>query len=69
MYSTSGYEKQVDNKTKNKRKHIKKILNEYKIKMNSFHPKDTSPNHFVNKLEYRMNQYYNLYKSKNILTK
>ena len=42
------------------------ILNEYKSKMNSLHPNNKSPNLFVNKLEYRMKQYYNLYKSKNV---
>ena len=33
--------------------------------MNSFNPKGKSPNLFVNKLEYRMKQYYDLYNSKN----
>jgi hypothetical protein len=59
----------VKTKHSNKRKSLKNILNEYKLKMNSFHPKDTSPNHFVNKLEYRMKQYYSLYKSKNDIMK
>ena len=59
----------VKTKHTNKQKSLKNILNEYKLKMNSFHPKDDSPNHFVNKLEYRMKQYYNLYKSKNEIMK
>ena len=59
----------VKTKQTNKRKSLKNILNEYKLKMNSFHPKDASPNHFVNKLEYRMKHYYNLYKSKNDIMK
>lgn len=58
-------------KTKNttRQTSLKNILCEYKIKMNSFHPKDKSPNKFVNKLEHRMKHYYNLYKSKNEITK
>ncbi len=59
----------VKTKNANKRKSLKNILNEYKLKMNSFHPKGDSPNIFVNKLEYRMKHYYNLYKSKNDIMK
>jgi len=63
-----GYKKSKE-KYKTKKKIIKKIINEYKIKMNSFNPKGNSPNFFVNKLEYRMKQYYNLYNSKNEIMK
>ena len=44
---------------------VNKIINEYKLKMNSFYPNNKSPNLFVNKLEYRMKQYYDMYKSNN----
>ena len=47
-------------------KNLKKIINEYRLKMNSFNPKDNSPNLFINKLEYRMKYYYGLYKSKKV---
>lgn len=63
-----GYKKSKVN-SKTKKILIKKIINEYKIKMNSFNPKGNSPNFFVNKLEYRMKQYYNLYNSKNEIMK
>jgi len=53
----------------NTKKKLAKIMNEYKIKMNSFNPTQKSPNIFVNKLQYRMKQYYNLYKSKNEIIK
>ena len=68
MYKVSNV-RVVKTKHSNKRNSLKNILNEYKLKMNSFHPKDASPNHFVNKLEYRLQQYYNLYKSKNDIMK
>tara|TARA_Y100001970_G_C14249301_1_gene870604 strand:- start:2050 stop:2256 length:207 start_codon:yes stop_codon:yes gene_type:complete len=64
-----GDDRVVKTKNSTTRKSLKNILSEYKIKMNSFHPKDDSPNKFVNKLEYRMKHYYNLYKSKNDITK
>jgi len=41
----------------------KKIVAEYRLKMNSFFPNKKSPNFFVKKLEYRMKQYYNVYRS------
>ena len=61
----NGYKKSIKVNSKTKKIIIEKIINEYKIKMNSFNPKGNSPNFFVNKLEYRMKQYYNLYNSKN----
>ena len=60
-----GYNKRSKVKSSQKSKLINKIINEYKIKMNSFNPKGKSPNFFVNKLEYRMKHYYDLYNSKN----
>ena len=46
-----------------------KILTEYDEKRGNFHPTDESPNIFVNKLELRMQKYYNLlYKSNNSKT-
>ena len=63
--SSIGYNKRSKVNSTTKSKLIKKIINEYKIKMNSFNPKGNSPNIFVNKLEYRMKQYYDLYNSKN----
>tara|TARA_Y100001935_G_C17282316_1_gene498224 strand:- start:316 stop:522 length:207 start_codon:yes stop_codon:yes gene_type:complete len=68
MYNLDG-QHNVKQKKTTKRQSLKKILNEYKLKMNSFHPNDESPNLFVNKLQYRMNHYYNLYKSKNEIMK
>lgn len=62
---TVQYDKISKKKNIKKNEIVQKILKEYKLKMNSFHPKGDSPNIFVNKLEYRMNQYFNLYKSKN----
>jgi hypothetical protein len=62
---SNGYKKRIKVNSKTKKIIIEKIINEYKIKMNSFNPKRNSPNFFVNKLEYRMKQYYNLYNSKN----
>jgi len=41
----------------------KKIVAEYRLKMNSFFPNNKSPNLFVKKLEFRMKQYYNVYSS------
>ena len=63
--SSIGYKKRGKVSSTKKNALIKKIINEYKIKMNSFNPKGKSPNIFVNKLEYRMKQYYDLYNSKN----
>ena len=46
-----------------------KILVEYDEKRGNFNPTDQSPNIFVNKLELRMQKYYNLlYKSNNSKT-
>ena len=53
--------KSIDNKKKDL---INKIINEYRLKMNSFNPDGKSPNLFVKKLEFRLQQYYGLYKSK-----
>ena len=64
-----GYNKKSKVNSKTKKNLIKKIINEYKMKMNSFNPKGDSPNFFVNKLEHRMKQYYNLYNSKNEIMK
>ena len=63
------YKKKNKVNSKAKQKLIKKIINEYKIKINSFNPKGDSPNFFVNKLQYRMKQYYDLYSSKNEIMK
>jgi hypothetical protein len=51
------------------RKKIETIIREYRIKRSSFNPKKASPNIFVNKLEYRLKQYYDLYKFKKEITK
>lgn len=51
-----------ENKKENNIK-TKKIVAEYRLKMNSFFPNNKSPNLFVKKLEYRMKQYYNVYRS------
>jgi len=67
--SSFVYEKRSVRKNAKKNIIVKSIINEYKIKMNSFYPKDKSPNVFINKLEYRMKHYYHLYKSKNEYTK
>ena len=64
-----GYNKRGKVISSSKKSKIGKIINEYKIKMNSFNPKDNSPNFFVNKLEYRMKQYYDLYNSKKEIMK
>ena len=63
--SSFVYEKQSVVKNKKKSFLVKKIINEYKLKRNSFYPKDNSPNVFMKKLEYRMKHYYELYRSKN----
>tara|TARA_Y100001968_G_C19437578_1_gene760627 strand:+ start:364 stop:570 length:207 start_codon:yes stop_codon:yes gene_type:complete len=63
--SSIGYTNRQRKRPSTKSKLAQKIINEYKIKMNSFNPKGKSPNLFVNKLEYRMKQYYDLYNSKN----
>tara|TARA_A100001011_G_C14165933_1_gene780295 strand:- start:159 stop:365 length:207 start_codon:yes stop_codon:yes gene_type:complete len=60
-----GVDKISKSKKSQKNYKVKKIINEYKLKMNSFYPNNKSPNLFVNKLEYRMKQYYDLYKSTN----
>ena len=65
----SSESQKTKKKSNNKRKKTKEIINEYKLKMNSFYPGKESPNIFVNKLQYRMNQYYSLYKSKNDMMK
>jgi hypothetical protein len=66
--SDSQTKKQKKSKKTNQKK-TKEIIKEYKLKMNSFYPGKSSPNIFVNKLEYRMKQYYNLYKSKKDIMK
>lgn len=50
-------------KEKKKETKTKKIVAEYRLKMNSFFPNNKSPNLFVKKLEYRMKHYYNVYSS------
>ena len=50
------------NSLNNKNK-TKVIVAEYRLKLNSFFPNNKSPNFFVNKLEYRMKQYYAVYSS------
>ena len=37
---------------------LESIFEEYSLKKNKFNPDKTSPNQFLNKLEYRMKQYY-----------
>jgi hypothetical protein len=45
---------------------IKKILKEYSLKKNKFHPNSPSPNRFNNRLFLRMKKYYSLlYKEDN----
>lgn len=39
---------------------IKKILKEYSLKKNKFHPNSPSPNRFNNRLFLRMKKYYSL---------
>jgi hypothetical protein len=59
--------KKISKSTNNdNNKNSKKIIKEYRLKMNSFNPKDNSPNVFIKNLEYRMKYYYGLYKSKNV---
>jgi len=65
----SDYNRSTKTTNKNQNENIIKIINEYKLKRNSFHPKDNSPNKFINKLELRMKHYYGLYKSRNDITK
>ena len=48
----------------NNNNETKKIIAEYRLKMNSFFPNNNSPNFFVKKLEYRMKQYYDVYSSR-----
>jgi hypothetical protein len=55
--------KEKKNKEHNNSK-TKKIVTEYRLKMDSFFPNNKSPNFFVKKLEYRMKQYYDVYSSK-----
>mgnify|MGYP001407596922 CR=1 FL=1 len=57
---TNKTTKSTDNKKKDL---INRIINEYRLKMNSFNPNGNSPNLFVKKLELRMKQYYGLYRS------
>ena len=47
------------NKTIKKPKEISSVMQEYCLKRSRFNPKKTSPNRFCNKLEYRMQSYYN----------
>tara|TARA_B100000795_G_scaffold236034_1_gene195962 strand:- start:1149 stop:1370 length:222 start_codon:yes stop_codon:yes gene_type:complete len=56
-------------KISSRKKNIETIIREYRIKRSSFNPKKASPNIFVNKLEYRLKQYYDLYKFKKEITK
>ena len=60
----NGYNYDNRDNTNPKGKNINEIIQEYRIKMNSFNPDPLSPNLFTNKLEYRLRTYYNLYKSK-----
>jgi hypothetical protein len=55
--------KTTKSRDKKKKDLINKIINEYRLKMNSFNPNGNSPNLFVKKLELRMKQYYGLYRS------
>ena len=55
--------KKTKSKDNDKKELINRIINEYRLKMNSFNPNGNSPNLFVKKLELRMKQYYGLYKS------
>jgi len=55
--------KKTNNNNNNNTANI--IINEYKLKMNSFHPDPKSPNIFMEKLQHRIKKYYYLYKSKN----
>ena len=45
---------------------LKKIVDEYCSKHGSFNPNKSSPNVFMNKLELRLKQYYNLFNSRNL---
>lgn len=47
------------NKTIKKPTEISSVMQEYCLKRSRFNPKKTSPNRFCNKLEYRMQSYYN----------
>jgi hypothetical protein len=48
----------------NKKKFLKEIENEYRIKRCNFNPISPSPNRFIKNLEVRMRMYYKeLYKS------
>ena len=64
----------MDREYKNTHKKIKmdlnNIISEYCYKRNSFNPSKPSPNVFINKLHYRMKQYYSyLYKPFNLSKK
>jgi hypothetical protein len=69
FYQGNNVSNSQTKKSKKYQKGTKEIIKEYKFKMNSFYPGKDSPNIFVNKLEYRMKQYYNLYKSKKEIMK
>ena len=51
----------LSNKTRQSKKitDISSVIQEYCLKRSHFNPKKTSPNRFCNKLEYRMQSYYN----------
>jgi hypothetical protein len=42
---------------------LEEIENEYGLKMNHFNPNKPSPNVFLNKLQWRMHNYYDTMKS------
>ena len=44
---------------KKKSKADNDLILEYSLKRGQFNPKNNSPNHFCNKLEFRMKSYYN----------
>jgi len=60
-----SYSEKHINGSKPIKKSIKKttefssVIEEYCLKRSRFNPKKTSPNRFCNKLEYRMQSYYN----------
>ena len=48
---------------------FKSIVDEYCSKRGSFNPNKSSPNIFMNKLELRLKQYYNLFNARNLRKK
>ena len=67
-FVTKQKEATINNKKTNNKNN--KILIEYDEKRDNFDPTSKSPNVFVNKLELRMQKYYNLlYKSNNSIKK